>query len=82
MKICQLESSFDDAERIGEKCADESGYGGGKEVVIGGHLILLELSETCEVDVAAKSSFKATCDKSLIEPFDSILFHNVFAGGD
>ena len=79
MKVSQLKPSFDNAERIGEKSAGKSGYGWSYKIVVGSHLFLLKLSKTRKVDVATKTSFESSCDESLIEPLDTILFHDVFA---
>ena len=82
MEIGELEAGFDDAERVGEEGADESGYGGGDKVVVGSHGLLFELPEAREVDVAPEGSLEASSHESLVESFDSIFLEDVLAGGD
>lgn len=82
MKIRQLETSLNDAERISEESTDESGNWWSQKIMIESHLLPFELSKTCEVNIAAESSFEASCNKSFVEAFDSIFLHDVFAWSD
>jgi len=80
VKVCQLETGLDDTQRIGKEGAYKPGYGRCYEVVVSGHGLFFKVSKTREVDVAAEGSFEASCHESLIESFESIFFHDVFAG--
>jgi hypothetical protein len=79
VEISKLKAGFDNAERVGEEGAHKPGYGGCDKVVVGSHGLLLELSETCKVDVTSQGSLEASSHESLVETFDSILFEDVLA---
>jgi hypothetical protein len=82
MKVGQLEASFDDVQRVGQKGTDEPGYGRCQKILVGGHLGLFKVTEPCEVQIATESCFETGGNKSFVVALQPILFADVLAGGD
>lgn len=79
VEVGELEASFDDAEGVGEEGADQSGDGRCGKIVEGGHGLLLEPPETCEIDIATSCGFDTGGNESFVVAFESIFLIDVLA---
>lgn len=80
MEIGELKTSFDDAERVGEKGAGESGDRRSYEILMRLHIFLSEPPESRKIDVAPHGSLNACSHQSLVEPSVAITFIDISVG--